>query len=422
MDILNHIVYPQSAEHLILLKYLLFITLMILLPYLSILIGTLSFSLINFSDGKDNYLNNKFSKDIINIFTPNKVISFSLGIVPLLSIALCLAQLLFYNLEYLFSGFLICMVTLVLGIILLYMYKYGLQKNENSNNSVKYLGIPALLLILFSTYLFLGLLQIIISQNWNIENIFSNAMFSASTLLYFLSFFSISFVATSCLILFKFFKNSDTEKPHEEEYKLLVKKFALRTGLLFSVLQPLLFVLSFLSYPLKSLSFAYFAIGAIILLLMLLVCILFYKMYTARQIVLSGETVFFIIILFAFVVGKDIMAFDTASIIHFEKLKQDYVLHKKKLLENYKPENKNEISGEAIFNNKCSACHRFDRRLVGPAYKKVLPKYEGHEDKLINFILHPRKINPELPIMPAQGLKPNEAKAIAKYIMQTYKK
>lgn len=80
-----------------------------------------------------------------------------------------------------------------------------------------------------------------------------------------------------------------------------------------------------------------------------------------------------------------------------------------------------QISGADIYNGKCIACHQFDKKVVGPPYKETLPKYEGKMDELIKFISNPVKINAEYPAMPNQGLKPNEAKAIAEYIMATYK-
>jgi len=51
-----------------------------------------------------------------------------------------------------------------------------------------------------------------------------------------------------------------------------------------------------------------------------------------------------------------------------------------------------------------------------------LPKYEGKTDELVKFIMNPTQKNPGYPPMPAQGLKPAEARAIADYIMENYKK
>ena len=81
-----------------------------------------------------------------------------------------------------------------------------------------------------------------------------------------------------------------------------------------------------------------------------------------------------------------------------------------------------EISGADIFNGKCSACHKYDQKLVGPPYKETLPKYNGDVEKVAAFVLNPTKINPAYPAMPSQGLKPAEAKAIAKYILEEVKK
>ena len=79
------------------------------------------------------------------------------------------------------------------------------------------------------------------------------------------------------------------------------------------------------------------------------------------------------------------------------------------------------ISGEEIFSAKCSACHEFGNKKVGPAYKDVLPKYENDRVKLASFVMNPSKVDPAFPPMPNQGLKPAEADSIAAYILRMYK-
>ncbi len=79
------------------------------------------------------------------------------------------------------------------------------------------------------------------------------------------------------------------------------------------------------------------------------------------------------------------------------------------------------ISGEEIFLAKCSACHKFDNKLVGPPYNIVLKKYENNRGQLVKFILNPVKVDPAYPPMPAQGLIPPEAEAVADYILKVYK-
>ena len=80
------------------------------------------------------------------------------------------------------------------------------------------------------------------------------------------------------------------------------------------------------------------------------------------------------------------------------------------------------LSGKDIYDIHCASCHRFDKKLVGPAHFDVLPKYVGKEAQLVAFIRNPVKVNPEYPPMPNPGLKPQEADAVAKYMLEEYAK
>jgi cytochrome c len=77
-------------------------------------------------------------------------------------------------------------------------------------------------------------------------------------------------------------------------------------------------------------------------------------------------------------------------------------------------------SGEDIYNGRCSACHLFDEKKVGPPYRTVIPKYAGKKEALVAFVLSPRKVDPSYPPMPNQGLKPVEADSIATYLLTKY--
>jgi cytochrome c len=74
-------------------------------------------------------------------------------------------------------------------------------------------------------------------------------------------------------------------------------------------------------------------------------------------------------------------------------------------------------TGEDIYNGRCSACHLFDVKKVGPPYRSVIPKYAGKKDALVAFILNPKKMDPTYPPMPNQGLKPGEADSIATFLL-----
>jgi cytochrome c len=79
-------------------------------------------------------------------------------------------------------------------------------------------------------------------------------------------------------------------------------------------------------------------------------------------------------------------------------------------------------NGEKIFNTICAACHSFDKDMVGPAFGKVLSKYDGKENDLITFLSNPQKINPQFPQMPNPGLAQGQLRAISTYVIDEYRK
>jgi len=71
-----------------------------------------------------------------------------------------------------------------------------------------------------------------------------------------------------------------------------------------------------------------------------------------------------------------------------------------------------------LYQERCATCHAFDRVVVGPAHRNVVPKYAGDAPRLAAFIQNPTKVDPAFPPMPAPGLSRREAKAIAEYLIQ----
>jgi len=74
--------------------------------------------------------------------------------------------------------------------------------------------------------------------------------------------------------------------------------------------------------------------------------------------------------------------------------------------------------GAQVFTQRCSACHAWDRKVVGPPYLRVVPKYIGKEADLQGFIRNPVKIDPAYPIMPNQGLREVEILSVARYLLE----
>jgi cytochrome c551/c552 len=445
MDILENIVFPQSPTNILLLKYLLFLTLLILLPYLSVILSTTLFSIMHFTKGKNSGNRNHliFSNELIDLFTVNKGIAFTLGIIPMISLMFILSQLLLSSALNVNSHLLFTIVLFIAALVYIYTYKFSFRlKNifnlvnlENSNDTkivnefeafkksnsklLSKSGTIGFILLTIVAYILIGTLQIISdSSRWLVDTSFWDILFSTNTILYFLFYLSLSFSLTCAAIIFKYFKRE--AKVYDKSYLNYVKSFALKTGLIFTFIQPLLFVISILSTPVSSLSFSIFTAVLIGLCLMLAVSIMFYLMYKKDNINLSGSALLVFLILLSVVIYRDQLAFDTTSQTQMLNLNKEYKIYAAKVKEKAGIMEVIEISGEDIYNAKCIACHRFDTRLVGPPYNSVLPKYKGKMDELVDYILNPRKIDPEYTAMPNQGLRPKEAEAIAEYIVKIY--
>lgn len=76
------------------------------------------------------------------------------------------------------------------------------------------------------------------------------------------------------------------------------------------------------------------------------------------------------------------------------------------------------LNGKELFEQKCSVCHRFDQRVVGPPLNSVVPGYRSDPETLTAFLMQPVKRNPDYPAMPNLGLTADQAEAIADYLFQ----
>lgn len=448
MEFLDKLVLHQSAHHMVLIKYLLVLTHILFIGYIGLLLGSLIYSLYfknRFKKTKEkNYYS--LSKDLIDLGTFNKGAAFTFGLIPLLSAMFGYSQLLHLTNVNISLFFFWSIIFLFFALLLIFSFKYSFhlkdifsvaEKSNVDSNDVKVeierykssainlyekSGRYGLILLLISVYLYSAATQISNDlSSWNSNRNFFTELFSLNTLTFFLQFINISFLIISIIFLFKYFRNNSEVKISNEGYKQFIKKFSLKSIALFSVILPIVIVLNSFSKPTVALSFSFFGVTVIVLLLLLLVSSLGYLMLKEDSVKYVNAVVFIFVLSYSLLVVREQYTFDTATKSHFAFLSNEYDTYEMKLKQEAGLV-KVSISGEEIYNGKCIACHQFDRRVVGPAHNDVLPKYEGKKDALVKFILNPVKVNPEYPAMPNQGLKPNEAEAVADYMLTHYKK
>jgi cytochrome c len=251
----------------------------------------------------------------------------------------------------------------------------------------------------------------------------SNAVeliFSLDVLVRLVQFILLSLTITSLGTVYFIFSWQGGDKHLTTEYAEYVKSSTLPIGLLSLLTLPILVVLNVVLLPLPALNGLVFLSAFLVIFFVFLASHSVYGMlkeFTARH---AGNAFYLFILSMVFVVVQLTSSLSTSTQQQSAVLAYRYTIYHEEILAKMGI-NLSVVTGADIFNAKCSACHEFGMKKVGPAYKDVLPKYENDKAKLLSFVLNPQKIDPAFPPMPNQGLKPAEADSIAAFIMMMYK-
>jgi cytochrome c len=445
MNILDNLVIPLSPEHLKLLHYIAILISFLFIPFISLIIGGTFISLYFELKGikKGNAMHLEFAKDVIKIATVNKSMSIMLGILSLFTSILIYVQLFhsadFATVNYLTGAF----IFVSIGFVLIYTYRYLLNLNDifhsikridlsdkkvldkisNFETKSKKLssksGKLGLIFILIGCWLFVaGITVSFMSPTWGNSNMIE-ILFSEHVISNFMTFLLMAFAFTGATLMFAFFYWEGGRKDLSDDYKNYIKKICIYLTFGGTVLLPLFFLINLVSIPNNGLSYSVFAFTTVALLLIFLGFLYLYAMYKNSDTKYSGQLFFVFLFAILALIIKDQMAIENATQIQTEILATNFENDMAKLTgENTTPK----ISGEDIYKNICSACHSFDHKIVGPPYKLTLPKYHDDVDKLVKFILNPTQNNPGYPPMPNPGLRPDQARAVATYILKEVKK
>lgn len=450
MDFLKDAALPQSLQHISLLHFIYAVVFMLFLPFVSLLIGSSIASLSFLTKGRNanNYHALRFAKDLIDITIVNRSVLLIFGIIPFLSLLLIYAQFLHktgaISVGILSASFFLFAV----ASYLLYSYKFTfalesmfdnlesivdgsgtsekipeeVQAFRESNISKNYRrGLWGTILLLLFSFLFIaGSTLTLEPKAWSTVETFFSLLIEPLVWLRFLHLLTISFAMTGAAALYFLFIWQGGKKHVTGDYAEYIRKIALPWTLIFLLAQPILVVIDLFLLPFESLSTLGF--GAVVagLSLMFFIGHFLYSMIRESHLKFTSFVFYLMLGVFLFLIVRDTASLASATKPHMVMLAHEYAKTEEELRSKM-GRNIVAVSAEDIFVGKCSACHAFDRRMVGPPYNDVIPKYEGKQDELVKFILSPKKIDPAYPPMPAQGLRPSEAEAIADYIMKTLK-
>jgi cytochrome c len=448
MDLIKESALPPSLEHFRLLLFMLNLVYVVFLPYLGFLLGTSVLSLVYRRRGErdHNLLSLQFARDAIDIGLNNKTVVTFLGLVPALSLIFIYAQLFQSTpaISVSLAGY--AFLALLASAILLYSYRYSagltrllssyhdlLQKSPDdpdgreiaefavrTEGTGRTSGRYGLLLLCVAVALTLGALTVASKPDaWrNIDTALA-LLLSVDFYAKMLQFLSLAAGSTGIGILFFQLEWEGGRGNPNPEYRAFVRKICITLGFVSILIQPLLLVVNVMLLSPAALSGALLGIsGVSILLFFLTVNLLYAAMKEERPGYISYA--FYVLgVALVLVFTTDQMAIGNATRLQSARLA---VLH-----ENATEALKASLGlgapaarGEDIYNGRCSACHLFDQKKVGPAYRDVIPKYAGKKPQLIAFVLNPLKVNPAFPPMPNPGLRPAEADSIATFLLNKF--
>jgi cytochrome c len=207
----------------------------------------------------------------------------------------------------------------------------------------------------------------------------------------------------------------------DEEHKNLFRRLALRMIISSFLAQPLFILFGALLLPAISLSGLIYAMLGLSIALLFLSAQFLYAWSKDANPQFVKSAVYSLLVSFIFISVNDQVSIRNATTSHAAFLAYRYDLATEDLKTRLGVAAV-ALTGEDIYNGRCSACHLFDEKKIGPAYKDVIPKYGGDKARIMAFVMNPVKMNPAFPPMPNQGLKPAEADSIVSYILHHLEK
>ncbi len=423
MGFLDKLVLPPSAEHLTLVKYLLVLVYLIHIPFISMLMGGAFFSIaFNLSDkGKRNANHRRFARELIDTFAYRKSVGLILGVIPLLTLFFVYAQILYNADLLLFNTFLPVILLVAVGLVLIYVYQRSFDSRDKRFSLHIGSGVLGTLLLFVAYLIFVSGTSLIMDpEKWTAVRSPYGILFSWNVVARYIFFMMTAFAATGGGILFFFLKWKQPDDGQNQDYRGFVRRFGAGLALIFVLTQPVFILWGLVTSPRVALSTAVFSLSAMTLFLLLLLSLKLYSVLRSSDTKpVTHTSVLFLLLFLAIFIGESasreyaIQEHTQGLITRAEEAKAEIMLARG-IEGGGETDTKR---GESVFKQRCSTCHSFDKRLVGPPLNTVLPMYLGKAEELVAFIRNPTKMSPAYPAMPKLGLKEIEIEAVAEYVL-----
>jgi cytochrome c len=451
MDFLKDIALSQSHEHVRLLLFMMNLVFILLLPYLGFLLIS---SVLSYRADREGRRANgdavrRYGRHLIDLPMASKGVVTFLAILPAFALVFLLAELL-QGSPAIAAGLMgFGFLALLAGAACLYGYKFTyklggilagysqllkeekegrrdpaedipsyLDRNEHTHFSLGRYGIA--LLVVASGLVTAAITVTGDPASWDDVQTIFDVLLSAGFWFRYLQFLAIGIGATGAAILFFSFSWHREVHTLSDDVAALARRDGIRLSIVSMLLQPLAIVGTLATAPRPGLNGSAFALSAIALLLFFLSAHFIYAYRKEPRSGYAAYAFYAVALAVILLVTRDQLAISSATREHSVRLVAEYTKELETLKTKYGVALSKALTGQDIYDAKCSACHLFDVRKVGPAYKDVVPKYFGKKAELLAFIMSPTKVDPAFPSMPNQGLRPADADSIASFLLAKF--
>jgi len=428
MDFITQIIISPGEQQIALHHYLMIMVLFLHLSYAGMLLGgallSVSIRLFQLPRPSENFF--RLAREMLD-HTAAPIPALVLGVLPLLPLVLLnvqwFASITPPLLEYLTGA----VVLILLGYIALVAYRRGFDSEASRRGRPDSLreimpGAAGIGLLFIGYFFLLGSLTLLHSPaKWPFINGPQDVIFTWNALWKFAQFLVLSIALAGIGVLFFFFRWPGKNVDANTNYGRLAKYFAAGAALGAILLIPPVTLFFQITSPIVAMSVRVYFLWIVVLVLLAVAAM--YLLTILR----SGNTRYgthvFIIFIAAMLglVSGDQMAMENATGEHtlqLEEKAEEMTAERESAREaamQQAPLGPEE--GKKLYEAKCTACHAFDRKVVGPPHREVIPKYEGNIDGLVAFLRNPTRVDPDYPPMPKLGLSEREARAVAEYLM-----
>lgn len=417
---------PLSTEFYTLLRYGLFLVLFLHLPYIGVLIGGSTVSLLLAILGKEKrepaYL--RFSQEVMKTVWTGKTALLMFGFAPILIVWAMYARILFDASPLPWPFWSAILAFLFIGFALLQRYRSAWERSSDLLPSQFGAGASGLLAVLFAGFLFFGGYGILFNPE-KIPLLQKQIVFflSWNAVMKFLLFLALFFGMTGGLILLLGDRSPEGKEGPDADYRGIVCDFGTTLTFFATLVLPVFLLFDLITLPRIALSAGVFATSAVVLFLSLAVCLTLFGAHRKGGGGTGTPVSVLYILIFLAVLVHDHVAVGNAyqDRIAFLGMQAPAVeaehAREAPRKEPAAAARATEEAGKVVFERNCAGCHRFDIRIVGPPLNEKVPKYGGDVEKMKGFIRKPVKVDPGYPSMPTLGLPEEEIDAVARYLI-----